>query len=93
MYVPNLMRSLNTVKNEIRICLVLWKKILVEQMVLLVERTHYRRREDQSSLSPHPSKATMDCIFCHEILSSFSGGKQEEIPLQRKRVKRKRKTN
>ena len=39
--------------------------------MILVEGTHYRRREDQSSLSPHPSKAIMDCIFCHEILSSF----------------------
>ncbi len=35
-------------------------------MVLLVEGTHYRRREDQSSLSPHPSKAIVDCIFCQE---------------------------
>ena len=80
--------------------------------MLLTDKKHYMRRDEQPlplprpsriivdclllwtaalSLSPHSSKAIMDCIFCHEILSSFGGGKQEEIQLQRKGVKRKRK--
>ncbi len=53
----------NNVHNEIILCLFLCEKLIVEKMVLLVEGTHYKRREDQSSLSPHPSKAIVDCIF------------------------------
>ncbi len=44
-------------------------------MVLLVEGTHYMRREDQSSLSPHPSNAIVDCIFCQELIVVAVGNK------------------
>jgi hypothetical protein len=46
-------------------------------MMLLVEGTHYRRREDQSSLSPHPSKVIVDCIFCQKLLTATVGNKRK----------------
>ncbi len=43
----------------------------------LVEGTHYKRREDQSSLSLHPSKAIVDCIFCQELIAIAVGNKRK----------------
>ncbi len=37
--------------------------------MLLVEGTHYMRREDQSSLSPHPLKAIVDSASCQDLIA------------------------
>ena len=77
MYVLNLIRSMNAVHTEIIIRLVLWKNISCEKTVLLIEGTHYMRREDQPSLSPHPFEAIVDCIFCQELLTAAVGNKRK----------------
>jgi hypothetical protein len=46
-------------------------------MVPLVEGTHYRQQEDQVNLSPHPSKAIVDCIFCEELIDVSVGNKRK----------------
>ncbi len=45
--------------------------------MLLVEGTHYKRREDEISLSPHPSKAIVDCIFCQELIAFAMGSNRK----------------
>ena len=45
--------------------------------MLLVERTHYLRREETHVPFPHPAKRYVDCVLCDRLDSTAPGNKRK----------------
>ena len=56
------------------------RELLTHQVkMLLTEKKHYTRREEQPLPLPKPSKIIVDCLFCQQLVDSGLGTKRKSM--------------